>query len=233
MKDTDQLLKKSYKSEADEVLFQDLNFDPRMKDKILRSLHPPLKQKAPGGWFNHNRMKWIYGSMTAAAAIVVLFIALPMVNYPPSSSAPPIINSATPLTTFVDGPSPAQMKKWKLPNVTEAKAVYGEGLYLPSYTPDAYVNDNIDAYGTANDVVSKVVFSYTTENSSYDLVVEKKGSLEAVVNDEKIQINGVTGYIHSDEIGTTLFWVLDDSLYSIIGMLPREEAIRVAQSIQP
>jgi hypothetical protein len=230
MNDPDQMLKKAYKLEADEVLFHDLNFDSRMKEEIMRSIQPATRRTASGGIFGQKRMRWIYRSATAAAAIIALVIALPMLERP-SSSSPPPIESATPLnTTFIEGPSAT---KWKLPNVKEAQKTYGEGLHLPSYIPDAYVNDSIDAFGTASGDVNKVVFSYMTDNSSYALTIEKRGSLEAVVSDEKIQINGVTGYIHSDEhIGTTLFWAVDDNLYSIVGMLTREETIRVALSIQ-
>jgi hypothetical protein len=224
--DMDQKLRKHYKSEADENLFDSLQFDSRMKERIRSGIHPETKRSDDQGWFNRRRMKWIYGSITAAVAVFTLFIVIPMLQSPSPSSPP--IQSGTTLITPIEG------DHRELHSAEEAQQVYGRDLYLPAYTPDSYMNDKIVAYGTTDGPISRVVFHYYADDThSYELSVEKNTSIEAFANDEKIVFNGVTGYIHSDaKIGTTLFWMVDDNLYSIIGSLTREETLKVVESIK-
>jgi hypothetical protein len=198
-----------------------VHFDSRMMAEVRSKVHTDRKQSTRTRRFDQRRMRWMYGIMTVAAAMILLFIALPLLNSPPSNQPP--INTGT---LFIGNDSMV------LQNAKEAKSAYGEGLHLPSYIPKAYVNNRIEAFSTTKDGASKVLFSYTTDASTFIFSVEKNTSLEPFMNDEKIDINNTTGYIHSDpHIGTTLFWLIGDNLYSITGMLPREETLKIARSI--
>jgi hypothetical protein len=222
MNNPDQMLREHYKSECDELLFNDVHFDSRMMAEVKSKIHTDSKQSTRSGRLDQRRMRWIYSTMMVAAAMIVLFIAIPSFNTPPSNQPP--INTGT---TFIVDDSQKVLQ-----NAEEAQSLYGEGLHLPSYIPKAYVNNRIEAFSITKDGASKVLFSYATNTSSYILSAEKNVSLEPFMNDEKIEINNVTGYIHSDaHIGTTLYWLIDDNLYSITGMLSREETLKVARSI--
>jgi hypothetical protein len=228
MNDPDQMLREHYKSESDEFLFNDVHFDSRMMTEVRSKVQTATKQSTRTGRFDQRRMRWMYGTigtMMVAAAIILLFITLPSLDTPPSSQPP--IDSVAPLNS----PLIVDDSQRVLQNAEEAKSLYGEGLHLPSYIPKAYVNNRIVAFSTTKDGVSKVDFTYATDNKNYILSVEKNASLEPFMNDEKIEINDVTGYIFSDANLTTLYWLIDDNLYSITGMLPREETLKIARSI--
>ncbi len=233
MNDTDRKLREHYKSEIDENLFDGLQFDSRMKERIRSGIYSEAKRSALKGWFGWRRVKWIYGSVTVAAAVLFLLIVLPMFQTSPSSNPPPIDSGITLNTPFIGDPLVETFEKWELHSAEEAEEAYGKGLRLPAYTPDSYINDKIVAYGASGGPINKVVFRYYADNThNYALSVENNASIETFANDEKILVNGVTGYIHSDAIiGTTLFWMVDDNLYSIIGSLTREETLKVAESI--
>jgi hypothetical protein len=213
MNDPDQMLREHYKSETDEFLFNEMYFDSRMMADVRSKVHTATKQSTRTGRFDQRRMRWMYGTMIVAAAMILLFITLP---------SPPINTG----TTFIVDDSQRVLQ-----NAEEAQSSYGEGLHLPSYTPKAYVNNRIVAYSTTKSGVSKVIFIYETDTKNYILSVEKNASIEPFMNDEKIEINDVTGYIYSDANITTLYWLIDDNLYSINGILPREETLKVARSI--
>jgi hypothetical protein len=228
MNDPDQILREHYKSESDEFLFNDVHFDSRIIAEVRSKVHTDIKQSSRTGRFDQRRMRWMYGTigtMMVAAAMILLFITLPSLDTPPSSQPP--IDSVAPLNS----PLIVDDSQRVLQNAEEAKSLYGEGLHLPSYTPKAYLNNRIVAFSTTKDGVSKVDFTYATDNKNYILSVEKNASLEPFMNDEKIEINDVTGYIFSDANLTTLYWLIDDNLYSITGMLPREETLKIARSI--
>jgi hypothetical protein len=228
MNDPDRMLREHYKSETDEFLFNDVHFDSRMMEEVRSKVHTAAKQSTRTGRFDQRRMRWMYGTigtMMVAAAMILLFITLPSLDTPPSSQPP--IDSVAPLNS----PLIVDDSQRVLQNAEEAKSLYGEGLHLPSYIPKAYVNNRIVAFSTTKDGVSKVDFTYATDNKNYILSVEKNASLEPFMNDEKIEINDVTGYIFSDANLTTLYWLIDDNLYSITGMLPREETLKIARSI--
>jgi hypothetical protein len=228
MNDPDQMLREHYKSESDEFLFNEVHFDSRMMAEVRSKVQTATKQTTRSGRFDQRRMRWMYGTigtMMVAAAMILLFITLPSLDTPPSSQPP--IDSVAPLNS----PLIVDDSQRVLQNAEEAKSLYGEGLHLPSYTPKAYLNNRIVAFSTTKDGVSKVDFTYATDNKNYILSVEKNASLEPFMNDEKIEINDVTGYIFSDANLTTLYWLIDDNLYSITGMLPREETLKIARSI--
>jgi hypothetical protein len=228
MNDPDQILREHYKSESDEFLFNDVHFDSRIIAEVRSKVHTDIKQSSRTGRFDQRRMRWMYGTigtMMVAAAMILLFITLPSLDTPPSSQPP--IDSVAPLNS----PLIVDDSQRVLQNAEEAKSLYGEGLHLPSYTPKAYLNNRIVAYSTTKSGVSKVIITYETDTKNYILSVEKNASLKPFMNDEKIEINDVTGYIYSDANITTLYWLIDDNLYSINGILPREETLKVARSI--
>jgi hypothetical protein len=225
MNDPDRMLREHYKSETDDFLFNDVHFDSRMMAEVRSKVQTATKQTTRTGRFNQRRMRWMYGTigtMMVAAAMIILFITLPSLDTPPSSSQPPT-NSGT---IFIVDDSQKVLQ-----NTEEAKSLYGEGLHLPSYIPKAYVNNRIEAFNITEDGTSKVIFTYEADTKNYILSVEKNASLEPFMNDEKIEINDVTGYIFSDANITTLSWLIDDNLYSINGILSREETLKVARSI--
>jgi hypothetical protein len=229
MNDPDRMLREHYKSETDEFLFNDVHFDSRMMEEVRSKVHTAAKQSTRTGRFDQRRMRWMYGTigtMMVAAAMILLIITLPSLDTPPSTSQPPT-GTLAPLNS----PLIVDDSQRVLQNAEEAKSLYGEGLHLPTYIPKAYVNNRIEAFNITKDGTSKVIFTYETDNKNYLLSVEKNASLENFMNDEKIEINDVTGYIFSDANMTTLYWLVDDNLYSINGMLSREETLKVARSI--
>lgn len=227
MNGAEQKLHKHYKLEADDIMFADLQFDERMKERVMRSIQSASKPSFQGKRLASWRKSLIFAALTAAA-IIVVFIDLPSIQSPPSDQPPVIM-------TTLDAPIEAEQLKTLTPeSLEDAQRMFGEELHLPAYMPEAYTLQNeIVAYGTAEGTADKVVFSYSSGVRSYLFIIEKEASLEPYANFEKIDFDGIKGYIDSvNETNTGLYWIDNDRLYSIIGELTRDEAVKVAQSIK-
>ncbi|MGM0883869.1 MAG: DUF4367 domain-containing protein [Bacillota bacterium] len=230
MSNDDLELRELYKSEAEQYLFDGLQFDGRMKERIMSGIHSDSKPTSSGKGIHSLRKRWLYSAMAAAAAVIILIAAPQMPAIAPEEDPP--------FNTFLDTENPGlvdddTMMTWTPQSIEEAQTLFGEELLLPAYVPQSFeLQKEIVAYGTVEGIVDKVTFSYSTGFQTFLYTVDKNASVEVFSEYEKLELNGITAYIDSvSESYTALYWVMDNRLYSILGDLSREEALNVAKSV--
>lgn len=232
MSNDDLELRKLYKSEAEQYLFDGLQFDGRLKERIKSGIQSESKPTFSGKGIHSLRKRWIYGVMAATAAAIILVAAPQMPTTAPEEDPP--------FNTFLDTENPGLVDDTNLgitmtpQSIEEAQSQFGEELRLPAYVPQSFeLQKEIAAYGAVEGKVDKVTFSYSTGSQTFLYTVDKNASVEVFSGYEKLELNGVTAYIDSvSESYTALYWVMDNRLYSILGDLSREEALNVAKSVK-
>lgn len=234
MSKNDLELRELYKSEAEHYLFDGLQFDEKLKERVMSDIQSESKRASSGKRIQSRRKRWMYGVMAAATAVIVLVAAPHMSTTAPEEDPPfntllvtenPDSADDTNIGTTIMTSSPQ--------SIEEAQSLFGEKLHLPAYVPQSYeLQKEIAAYGTVEGILDKVTFSYSTGSQTFLYTVDKNASAEVFSEFEKLELNGVTAYIDSlTDTYTALYWVMDNRLYSIYGDLSREEALNVAESV--
>ncbi|RCW42302.1 DUF4367 domain-containing protein [Paenibacillus prosopidis] len=233
MSNDDLELRELYKSEAEQYLFDGLQFDGRLKERVMSGIQSESKPTSSGKGSHSRRKRWIYSVMAAVAAVIILIAA-------PQEIAP---EEDPPFNTFLDTENPGLVDDTNIgttmmtstpQSIEEAQSQFGVELRLPAYVPQSFeLQKEIAAYGTVEGILDKVTFSYSTGTQTFLYTVDKNASVEVFSEYEKLELNGVTAYIDSlTETYTALYWVMDNRLYSIYGDLSREEALNVAKSVK-
>jgi hypothetical protein len=238
-------LRRQYKSELDEILFDDLNFDARLKEGVRRHIHPGLKRSVLNEWFGQGRRKWTYGAAVAVLAIVLLMTtpSLQDLLQPSKSENIENINSIklevdnpikTPLGEGITSPT---VQLWSAKtNVEEAAKWFGHGMLIPLYIPNGFTLHQINASGPKKEMAMKVIFTYSSADQLYSVFEDKNQNMAPNVfgGYETVDINGTKGHVKSDAsvLDTELQWTVDGVQYMISGQISKEEVMKVAKSLK-
>ena len=137
--------------------------------------------------------------------------------------------------------STKEEKKWAIGTLDDAKIDFGRSFIIPTYIPQDYKLDQINASGFEEEKASKIVISYFSRDQSFIIIQEKTQIESEFDNYEKVDINGTIGLLKSnasidmeneDSINTELHWSKNEIQYSIIGLITKEEAIKIARSMK-
>lgn len=129
-----------------------------------------------------------------------------------------------------------QPVQWQPESLDEAGHSFGEGFLMPSHIPEGYGLSGIHASGKEMGQADMIILSYSSDERLIDITEEKTEMTGDFSGFEEVDINGVRGYVMSDNYGaetyyTQLFWTDDGIMYTISGALTREEAIEIARSM--
>jgi hypothetical protein len=117
----------------------------------------------------------------------------------------------------------------------EAKELFGYELKVPSKLPSGFRPDRLAILETADGEVSKAIFTYASDSSSFILMAEKSELISGYEGYEQADINGITGYIRSNDTvlpDTELYWTDNGIKYNIVGSVTRDGAIETALSMK-
>ena len=137
--------------------------------------------------------------------------------------------------------STKEEKKWAIGTLDDAKIDFGRSFIIPTYIPQDYKLDQINASGFEEEKASKIVISNFSRDQSFIIIQEKTQIESEFDNYEKVDINGTIGLLKSnasidmeneDSINTELHWSKNEIQYSIIGLITKEEAIKIARSMK-
>ncbi len=250
MNKSEQDLRQQLKSEADEILFENLHFDSRLKEQVIRSITAEEERIGIRKWFTHGRKKWLYGPVAAVTIVGLLFVSSPEIQNMFVPSVKEDVNNPStfhsgnqeegPNTTMMgEIPGSLPIKTWSLQTAEEAKKVFGDGLFLPSYTPEQFTLNEIFASGVQMETATKIVFSYVSDELSFIVIEDKENVQNEFHHFKTININGINGFLkstESDERGNALtedselHWFAGGVHYTIAGNISEKEVIKVAES---
>ena len=227
MKDPNLDLRNQFKSEADQTLFQSIEFTSELRDQI--------RNKAALETQFHRRRQWKIPLFVSAAA-AILCISLISVSYfsmlkqtdtnkIPAPAEPNIlIGEDDGITNPMMGP---ERQSQKLQSPEEAKEVLGEDILLPTYVPEGFVLEQIHANGK-----NQVIFTYKSGNLSYLMMIEKAENHQAFANFETVQILNTTGYLYETTADAELHLYHQDFYYMIGGHISKDEVMKVAEGLK-
>ncbi|MDB4868400.1 MAG: hypothetical protein JWR03_2733 [Cohnella sp.] len=114
----------------------------------------------------------------------------------------------------------------------EAKASFGQGFLIPSYTPGRVALSGIQASGHRQESATKVVLSYVYGEISFMVIEEKDTSTMGLHHFKSVDVNGAPGYLKTGESDTELHWITNGAHYVVTGQIKELEAMKVAKSMK-
>lgn len=231
----------SFKSDADKIM-HNIIVSSELKDKTLRQ-------------FRVKRYRWTKLGLVPAACLAV---ALMLVIAPGSPLSRFYHNTKEGITSPGDspnimmaGPENTNSQNSTLPensgdaiktntsqqlnSLDEAKKYLDGAVLIPSYIPEGFKLDTIQAVSSAAGIVENIYLAYTLEDRTFVISMEKNKEWKDFSLYRDVDINNAAGHIKSydsDQELTELRWFVDKVLYSVDGSLSEEQAIRVAKSLK-
>ncbi|WP_243354580.1 DUF4367 domain-containing protein [Bacillus litorisediminis] len=227
MKDPIHDLRKQFKSEADQFLFQTIEFTSDMKEAIRQNTRAEQHSK---------KRKWNNLFLYLAAAAILCFSLLTLsyftmtnqaVTYPnPQSEEPQTLNADE--NNGITNPIAGQgQESQELSSPNEVREVLGDAILLPTYIADGFELEQINAQGE-----NKVIFTYVSADQSYLIMIEKAENQQFFTKFEKVQIHQKTGYLYTTTYDSELHFYANDFHYMISGLINKDEVIKVAEGLQ-
>lgn len=224
MTDMDQHFRQHIKKESDDILFAQMELSDRVKQKIWEQAVSEKK----GRLFFFSK-KWKMG-MAVLAVAVMMVAGYPMLQQLP---APSTTENLPPSDKGAIGSELSQLVTTKLNSEADAKAAFGDGLLVPSIVPEGYTLSDISAVGVEGEPVRDVIFTYISAEKTVTFSASNNPAAFPVDMFTQTKINGADGFIFAQSELTELFWLEGGIQYSLVGQLSADEAIKVAESLEP
>lgn len=187
--------------------------------------------------------KWTLVATATAAMACALLLTIPefqgnVVEGPPEIETVPweggIMTAPVENDPSSGGNIPmiSTMSESTFENMEEARLWFGEVLAEASYIPDSYRLEAIYGRGQLHREAT-VVLQYTSGQQSYQIIQQRQELTPILGHGEEVDINGVKGiFDQQGGDGIQLHWSTDEIYYSVTGFLSKEEALRIARSMQ-
>lgn len=260
MNELEQKLRKNYRNESDEVLFNGMEMDGRLKQAIrekagLTEVLRQEKRSKPA----FLRGRWAY-SVAAAALVLVVAISAPQL-YNSDPAAPGGLPSAGQGTANQPGqdggqaaPDPAAGGQTSpdggaaggsaggsslSPLVTEtatsteeAKERFGDDLKTPGIVPEGFQSAGIETTGLKAGEATRVVYFYRSGDKEFTYMADRQEAVIPLEFFSDATVGGAEAHVFAQESMTELYWIADGVQYSIVGNLTEAEAKAVAESLE-
>ncbi|MBE6054278.1 MAG: DUF4367 domain-containing protein [Clostridium sartagoforme] len=125
-----------------------------------------------------------------------------------------------------------EVKEWAMESIDEAKTSFGSFFIEPTYIPEGYNLNKVNATGTDESNVYNISLTYFLEDKAFVIIQEKRSIENEFINYEKVDINGYSGLLKIDGMNTELNWSNNGVYYSIQGLITQDDAIKVARSMK-
>ncbi len=237
MTNSDKDILNRLKQEADQSLFENIDFHSELKEKVRKNVKHSKRSKDVHFLINLIRKNRVFST---TAVVTIIFLSLwsttlfrdsiggVLKTEEPGNSNFSTFQSGDSNTNWISDPN--EIKSWELKTKVEVKELFGDVL-LPNYTPENYILDSIHINGPKKE---KVIFTYIFKERSYLVIIEKKTVQNKPIGYEIVEINGTNAYLKTEESAenmlTELYWYSGDYHYMINGLISSEEAVKVAKS---
>ena len=132
-------------------------------------------------------------------------------------------------------------KSWVIDTLDNAKGDFESTFIIPTYIPEDYELEKINASGFEEGKAYKIILNYFSGDKSF-MIIQEKGQVENKFgNYEEIDINGTIGFLNKnistegeneDSMNIELHWFKDEVHYLISGLITQEDAIKIARSMK-
>lgn len=231
---------RDFKNIADDIM-KDIKVDEDLKKKTLNKCLK--KKKRP-----INKVLIVAASFLLIIGIANISNILPLKNQEDQDITPEnnlmmsVDNTeSTPESSGNNILNAEEEKSWGIDTLDNAKIDFESTFIIPTYIPQDYELEKINAYGSEEGKAYKIILNYFLEDKSF-MIIQEKGQMEnEFVNYEEIDINGAIGFLNKnisedrkneDSMNIELHWFKNEVHYLINGLITQEDAIKVARSMK-
>lgn len=236
MNEIDRKLQEKLKTEADEMIFNQMDLSAKTKNNIR-------KMTAEGTAKRRSRFPriWIAGSAALVAAVVIVAgypmlqqsSPIPAPTQQTGVAEPPISGSPqTPVDGGAAGSGLSALITTTVGTPEEAKSAFGEELLVPITAPDSFKLQEITTTGMPDQPIRDVVFTFVADGKQVVFSATRMEPASPMEMFSKTTVRGQDGYVFEQPELAELFWSENGVHYSIVGNLSAAEAVQTAEAAQ-
>lgn len=231
---------RDFKNIADDIM-KDIKVDEDIKKKTLNKCLK--KKKRP-----INKVLIVAASFLLIIGIVNISNILPLKNkenqdITPENNLMMSVDDteSTPESSGNNILNAEEEKSWIIDTPDNAKREFESIFTIPTYIPQDYELEKINASGFEEGKANKIILNYFSGDKSFMIIQEKRQIENEFVNYEEIDINGAIGFLNKniskdrkneDSMNIELHWFKNQVHYLINGLITQEDAIKVARSMK-
>lgn len=228
MTDIDRNLRHQLRKESDDMLFNQMELNDQLKQRIRQQA---VAEKARRR-FTFPKA-WVMGTVAMVAAIMII-AGFPMLQQPTDPApAENLVESLPPSSGDIVGSELSQLITTSLNSVEDAKAAFGPSLLVPNVAPEGFTLSEIVSVGMEGEPVRDVIFTYVSGEKTTTFTANRNPASFPVDMFRQTQVRGIDGFVFEQPEFTELFWMESGIQYSVIGQLSVDQAMEVAESIEP
>ncbi|MGG4143082.1 DUF4367 domain-containing protein [Paenibacillus algorifonticola] len=229
MTDMERNLRQDLQKEMDDMLFSRMELSDSVKQKI--------RKQAAAEQRSRRRFvlpkAWLAGSAALVAAVVIV-TALPMLQEPAAvptpTDSPGIV---LPGNGGATGSELSQLMTTPLGTTEAAKAAFGSGVLVPQVAPEGFKLAEIVGVGMKDQPLRDLNFTYGSDDKTVTFSASRMPAAFPTDLFTPTKVGGADGFIFEQAEFTELFWVVDGIQYGVSGPISGDEAMKVAESVEP
>jgi hypothetical protein len=230
MTDMERNLRQHLQKESDDMLFSRMELSDSVKQKI--------RKQAAAEQRGRRRFvlpkAWLAGAAALVAAVVIV-TGLPMLQEP-AAVPPPTDNSSgivLPGNGGATGSELSQLITTPLGTAEAAKAAFGSGVLVPQVAPEGFKLAEIVGVGMKDQPLRDLNFTYGSGDKTVTFSASRMPAAFPTDLFTQTKVGGADGFIFEQAEFTELFWVVDGIQYGVSGPISGDEAMKVAESVEP
>lgn len=229
MKGMESKLRQQLQKESDDMLFSGLELSDSVKQKIREQAAAEQKSRRfvlPKAW--------LAGAAGLVAVAVIVVAGLPMLQEP--AAVPTPTDSAgivLPGDGGTTGSELSQLITTSFGTAEAAKTAFGPGVLAPRVAPEGFQLTEIAGVGMMDQPLRDLNFTYGSGDKTVTYSASRMPAAFPTDLFTLTEVGGVDGYIFEQAQFTELFWVVDGIQYSLAGPISGDEAMKVAESVEP
>jgi len=229
MKDIDSKLRQQLRRESDDMLFSGLELSDSVKQKIRKQAAAEQTSRRfvlPKAW--------LAGAAGLIAAAVIIMAGLPMLQEPAAVPTPTDSTGiVVPGNGGTTGSELSQLIMTSFETAEAAKTAYGPGVLVPRVAPEGFTLTEIAGVGMKDQPLRDLNFTYGSGDKTVTFSASRMLAAFPADLFTPTEVGGVDAYIFEQDQFTELFWVVDGIQYGLAGPISGNEALKVAESVEP
>ncbi|WP_256757826.1 DUF4367 domain-containing protein [Cohnella sp. WQ 127256] len=230
MTDMERNLRQHLQKESDDMLFSKMELSDSVKQKI--------REQAAGEQRSRRRFvlpkAWLAGAAALVAAVVIV-TGFPMMREPAAVPTPTDNSSGTVLPGIggATGSELSQLITTPFGTAEATKTAFGSGVHVPQVAPEGFKLAEIFGVGMKDQPLRDLNFTYSSGDKTVTFSASRMPAVFPTDLFTQTKVGGADGFIFEQAEFTELFWVVDGIQYSLSGPISGDEAMKVAESVEP
>lgn len=230
MTDMERNLRQHLQRESDDMLFSGMELSESVKQKIRKE--SATEQRSRRGFLFPK--VWLAGAAALVAAVVIV-TGLPMLQESAAVPTPTDNSSGTVLSGNggATGSQLSQLITTPFGTAEAAKTAFGSGVLVPRVAPEGFKLAEIVGVGMKDQPLRDLNFTYGSSDKTVTFSASRMPPAFPTDLFTQTKVSGADGFIFEQAEFTELFWVIDGIQYGVSGRVSGDEAMKLAESVEP